>query len=81
MNQVVGLGVFVTVCAATFWVARVLAARLDWMQRKLTLYALAFGGTFALLAANKAMNDAVLVASFMALILSFFAVLTAPDKA
>ena len=73
----------VIILAAVFWIVRRITSRWlqdDWSARKILLYVLAFGGTFALVGANEHLNDAVLTASFLTLIAAFFAVLTAPDK-
>jgi hypothetical protein len=64
-----------------FFVVRWLATgRMDDFLRKVLLYGLAFGGTFLLVALNRVLPDAVLIALFLALIPAIFAILTAPDK-
>ena len=79
MDQVIFWGGVAAVCVV-FWLARRIATRLDWTQRKLTLYVLVTWPFVPLILDNKGIGAGIAVIGFMMAIPLFFAVLTAPDK-
>jgi hypothetical protein len=60
-----------------FIVRRLASRRLDGFLRKVLLYGLGFGGTFLLLALNRVLPDAVLIALFVALVPAMFGIIAA----
>lgn len=72
--------VILLTCAITFWSARRFAMGLNWPQRKLMLYMLVIGAIFAMTVINPATHGVIIIIGLLAVIVSFFAVLTAPDQ-
>jgi hypothetical protein len=80
MDPVMVWTVILLICGVAFWLARRFAMRLNGAQRKLMLYMVLIVGLFVIAAMDKDRHFAFIVVGLLAMLASFFAVMTAPDK-
>jgi hypothetical protein len=69
-----------SICAGAFWLTRKFAMRLNWTQRKLMIYMLAFAPLIPLAADGKGIGGSITIISGLLVIPAIFAVILAPVK-